>query len=343
MTLGAHVTTRTFRRISITAAATAACVLALSGCASGGAGSDSDAAGGSSEAITMGTQPWLGYGQWYVAEDQGFYADRGIEVELSSFNDDASVNAALVSKNLDMANVGAQAALQFIEQGLDVSIVLMLDSATEADAILSADSAVDSVEDLKGKQVAFERGATSEILLAEALTEAGLDFSDIEAVEASADQVAPMLLAGQVDAGVTYEPYISEAVSADKGVESIATAGEFPGLITDVLVVRNEVLEERPEEVTEVLGAWDDAVAYYGEHTEEARAIIASGVGSSVDDLETAFDGVQYYTVAENHDLLTGEYLSETLPALTEVAREIGLISEDIDAESAIRSEYLPE
>lgn len=338
-------TTRTFRKLSITAAATAAFALALSGCAggSGGSGSDSGSDESASAAITMGTQRWLGYGQWYVAEEQGFYADRGIEVELSSFNDDASVNAALVSKNLDMANVGAQAALQFMEEGLDVSIVLMLDSATDADAILSAGDGIDSVEDLKGKTVAFERGATSEILLAEALAEAGLEFDDIDAVESSADKVAPMLLAGQVDAGVTYEPYISEAVSADKGVEPIATAGEFPGLITDVLVVRNEVLEERPEEVTEVLGAWDDAVAYYADNTDEARAIIAKGVGSDVEDLETAFDGVHYYSVEENRDLLTGEYLTDTLPALTEVARSIGLVTGEIDAESAIRAEYLPE
>lgn len=336
-------TTRTFRKLTTIAAATAALALALSGCAGGGADAGPASEEGDSEAITMGTQPWLGYGQWYVADDQGFFGDRGVDVELSSFNDDASVNAALVSKKLDMANVGAQAALQFIEEGLDVSIVLLLDSATDADAILSADGAVSSVSDLKGKHVAFERGATSEILLAEALSEAGLDFDDVEAVEASADQVAPMLLAGQVDAGVTYEPYISEAVSAGKGVETIATAGEFPGLITDVLVVRNEVLEERPEDVTEVLGAWDDAVAFYGENTDEARAIIAQGVGSSADDLETAFDGVHYYTVDENRELLTGDYLTETLPALTEAARGIGLVSSEIDAESTIRSEYLPE
>lgn len=329
-------TSRLLRSLSVTAAAAAALALGLTGCASGAASSE-QAAG---DTIRMGTQPWLGYGQWYVAEDQGFFADRGIDVKLSSFNADADVNAALAAGRLDMANVGAQAPLQFIEEGVDVSIVMLLDSATEADAIIAGEG-VTSVEDLAGKKVGFERGATSEILLAEALETAGMSFDDIETVELSADKVAPTLMSGSIDAGVTYEPYISEALSAGKGIETVTTAGEYPGLITDVLVVRNDVLEQRPDEVREVLAAWDDAVAFTDEHTAEARAVIAAGVGSDVADLESAFDGVHFYTLAENRELLNGAYTAETLPALIAVAQRIGLISGDVDAAGAIRPEFL--
>ena len=334
-------TRRISRTFSLAAAATAsaavaAIALALTGCASQSGGSD--AAGG--DALRMGTQPWLGYGQWYVAEDQGFFADRGVDVQLSSFNADSDVNAALAAKRLDMANVGAQAALQFIEEGVDVSIVLMLDSATDADAILSS-SGIDDAAGLAGKSVAFEKGATSEILLAEALEQAGLDFDDITVVESSADKVTPMLLAGRVDAGVTYEPYVSEALGSDAGVSTVTTAGEFPGLITDVLVVRNDVLDSRPDEVRSVLAAWDDSVAYYESDTEAARGMIAKGVGSDPADLATAFDGVHYYSLSENREQLTGEYAEKTLPALAAVAGRIGLISGEVDAQSAIRAEFL--
>ena len=334
---------RLLRSLSVTAAATAALALALTGCSSnasqGGSAQGGEATG---DTIRMGTQPWLGYGQWYVAEDQGFFDDHGVKVELSSFNADADVNAALAANRLDMANVGAQAALQFIEQGVDVSIVLMLDSATEADAVLTS-SDIQTVEDLKGKKVAFERGATSEILLAEALEGAGMSFDDVSVVESSADKVTPMLLAGRVDAGVTYEPYVSEALASGKGVETLLTAGDYPGLITDVLVVRNDVLDERPDEVREVLASWDEAVAFTEANPDEGRAIIAKGVGSDVADLESAFEGVHYYTLAENRELLTGQYLTETLPTLVKVAKRIGLIETDVDAKSAIRSEFLGE
>lgn len=322
-----------------TAAMTAALALGVTGCAQGGGGGEDEATdSGSNAPIRVGTQPWLGYGQWYVALDQGFTGD--LEVDLPSFNADSDVNAALVAKRLDMANVGAQAALQFIEQGLDVSIVMLLDSATDADAIL-AEEGLDDVADLAGASVAFERGATSEILLSEALAGEGLTLDDIDAVEASADQVAPMLLAGQVDAGVTYEPYVSEALTSGDGIDTVATAGEYPGLITDVLVVRNDVLDERPDDIRTLITAWDEAVAFTESNTDEARAIIAAGVGANVEDLTTAFDGVHFYSRAENQELLTGEYVEETLPALADVAQRIGLIDSDVNAADAIRPEFL--
>lgn len=325
--------------LTVAAGLITAAALSLTGCASAGAG-DAATEEDTDSAFRMGTQPWLGYGQWYVAEDQGFFADRGVQVDISSFAADAEVNAALAAGRLDMANVGSQAALQFIEEGLDVSIVMLLDSATTADAILAGDG-IASAADLAGKRVAFEEGATSEILLAEALAGAGLDFEDITVVPTGADTVAPMLIAGQVDAGVTYEPYVSEALAAGDGIEMIESAADHPGLISDVLVVRNEVLEQRPDEVREVLAAWDDAVAFSTDNVEEGRAIIATGVGSKPEELTTAFDGVHYYTLAENRELLSGSYLTETLPALAEVAARIGLISGSVDAASTIDATFL--
>ena len=316
----------------------------LTGCASssapsGEANGSGDAAA-TDEAIRMGTQPWIGYGPWYVAEDQGFFTDREVDVEISNFNTDADMNAALAAGRLDMGNVGSQAALQFIEKGLDVSIVMLLDSATTADAILSGED-VASVTDLKGKTVAYEEGATSEILLSEALEAAGLTFDDIESVPTGADQVAPIVIAGQVDAGVTYEPYITEALAAGDGVKVLESAGDYPGIISDVLVVRNEVLEDRAADVRAVIQAWQDTMDFKVDNEDEFRAIIAEGVGSSAEDLVTAFDGVHFYTVEENATALNGEYLTETLPRLIEIAVRIGLISEAVDPASTIDASFL--
>lgn len=284
--------------------------------------------------VRMGTQPWLGYGQWYVAEEKKFYGDH-LQVDLASFNADAEVNAALAAGRLDVANVGAQAALQFIEQGLDLSIVLMLNSSTTADAIV-AGADVKSVKDLKGKKIAFEKGATSEILLAEALRANGLKPEDVETVETDADQVAPVLLAGHVDAGVTYEPYVSEALNSGDKLQAIQTAGDFPGLITDVLVVRNEFLKKNPVSMKQLLAAWGEAVNFYQEHETQAQKIIAAGVGSAATELETAFKGVHFYTLAENREQLAGVYQNEALPALAEVAERVGLIKGEIDIASRI-------
>ena len=117
-----------FRQMTAAAGLIAAATLVLSGCSAPQAGESEAGADGVTQ-LRMGTQPWLGYGQWYVAEDQGFFADQGVDVELTSFSADADVNAALAAKKLDMASVASHTALQFVENGVDVSIVLMLDTA----------------------------------------------------------------------------------------------------------------------------------------------------------------------------------------------------------------------
>lgn len=327
-------------RLFAASAGLAIAALALTGCASGG-GSTADSGTGDAKAFTMGTQPWLGYGQWYVAEDQGFFDDRGVAVDISNFNADAEMNAALAAGHLDMANVGSQAALQFVEQGLDVSVVMMLDTATTADAIIGGEG-IGSIEDLKGKSVAYEEGATSEFLLSEALAAHGLDIkTDIEVVPTDADQVASMLVSGKVQAGVTYEPYVTQALATNDALSMLESGADYPGLISDVLVVRNDVLKERGDEVAEVIAAWGDATDFTDENTEEGRAIIAKAIGESPEDLASAFDGVHFYTIAENREQLEGTFATETLPSLAKVAESIGLIKGSVDAASIIDASYL--
>jgi NitT/TauT family transport system substrate-binding protein len=290
----------------------------------------------------MGTQPWLGYGQWYVAEDQGFFADQGVGVELTSFNTDADVNAALAGKKLDLASVASHTALQFVENGVDVSIVLMLDTATTADAIIT-DGSIAKVADLKGQKVAFEEGATSELLLGDALDRAGLTFDDIESVPMGADEAGTALIAGSVPAAVTYEPYVSSALAAGEGFETLVTAAEHEGLISDVLVVRNDVLEAEPDAIRAVIAAWGDSVDFYETNTEEARTIIAAGVGSTVDELASAFDGVRYFTLADNAEMLEGSYRDETLPSIIKVASRIGMIDGSVKPADIINASFLPQ
>lgn len=332
---------RMFRQMTAAAGLVAAATLVLSGCASPQAGESEGGADGATQ-LRMGTQPWLGYGQWYVAEDQGFFADQGVEVELTSFSADADVNAALAAKKLDMASVASHTALQFVENGVDVSIVLMLDTATGADAILT-DGSISSVEGLKGQKVAYEEGATSELLLGDALDRAGLTFDDIERVPMGADEAGTALIAGSVPAAVTYEPYVSSALGAGKGIETLVTAAEHEGLISDVLVVRNDVLEAETEAVRAVIAAWGDSLDFYEANTDEARAIIAAGVGSNVEELASAFDGVHYFTLAENAEMLDGSYRDETLPAIIKVASRIGMIEGTADPKSIVDASFLPQ
>jgi NitT/TauT family transport system substrate-binding protein len=88
--------------------------------------------------IKMGLEPWLGYGQWHVANKKGLFKAQGLDsVELVNFTQDADLNAALASGQLDCANVATHTAMAFAAAGLPIKIVMLLDVSMTADAILS--------------------------------------------------------------------------------------------------------------------------------------------------------------------------------------------------------------
>src|SRR6201986_1832598 len=85
-------------------------ILALSlvaaGCGSGGGSSSS---GGSTASTSdapipskaesgtfhLGTQPWIGYGPFTLAEEQGIFQEEGLDVQTISFSEDKQINAAI--------------------------------------------------------------------------------------------------------------------------------------------------------------------------------------------------------------------------------------------------------
>ncbi|MDR1710948.1 MAG: ABC transporter substrate-binding protein [Propionibacteriaceae bacterium] len=323
------------------AAALAGLALLLTGCGQVAPTTTSDpAASGDAPApqdttkVSIAMEAWLGYGAWYIAEDQGYFAANGIEADLPMFDSDADMVAAFVSGQVQAMNVASHTALKMMEDGVDMKVVLLEDASTSADAIIATGD-VKTVADLKGKKVAYEEGATSDLLLNYALAQNGMTIADIEKMPMNASDAGTALIAGQVPAAVTYEPYITAAQGAGS-VNIVYEAGAKPGLISDVLAVRSDFIASNPAAVTALVKSWGQAVDYYNSNTENARAIISKGLGESPEDLATAFDGVQYFDLAENKAQLTGEFLKTTYPDLQQAAVAANLIQGTVSPAEAV-------
>ncbi|MFO1209738.1 MAG: ABC transporter substrate-binding protein [Amaricoccus sp.] len=291
--------------------------------------------------IRMGIVPWLGYGQWQVAAKKGLFGKEGLaDVEIVNFTTDADINAALAAGQLQAGNIATHTAMNFIAAGLPIKIVALLDVSKTADAIVS-DGSVTDIKGLKGKQVAFEEGTTSEILLNYALAQNGMTIDDIVKVPMPAADAGAALVAGQVPVAVTYEPYLTLAMQQNPKVKMIFSAGESPGLISDVFVVREEFADERPGAIVALLKAWDAALADYKADTPGGRAIIAEAVGAKPEELATAFDGLVYYSLAENKDELAGHFTEAVVPQVKAAALKAGILRADVDLSEAIDGRFV--
>jgi NitT/TauT family transport system substrate-binding protein len=259
------------------------------------------------EPVKLGLQPWLGYGPLWVAEQKGFFAKHGVEVELTTFNWDQDMTAALASGNLHVIAAATNGLITNFNQGVDQKGFLVMDLSFEADAVV-AGSAIGTIAELKGKKVAFEAGTTSDLLINYALKENGLSIADIEHVPMGASEAGLALISGRVDAAVTYEPYVSTALAQDKSYKVIFTSAAKPGLISDMLTANSTWIKEHSKEVQGMIRAWDEAINFIRANPKEGGEIIAKAVGSPMAEFEPAFKGVRFYNVAENMDFLKGDF-----------------------------------
>ena len=140
---------------------------------------------------------------------------------------------------------------------------------------------------------------------------------------------------------VTYEPYLTLAMQQNKNVKMIYSAGENPGLISDVLVVTEEFLKSKPGQVVALVKAWDAAVADYRKDTPGGRAIISEAVGAKPDELTTAFDGVVYYSAAENKTEFADNFTKKVIPEVHKAARAAGILQKDVDLSTAIDARFV--
>jgi len=290
--------------------------------------------------FAMGTEPWLGYGPWWVAKDKDFFGKEGVTTTLTNFDTDDQINAALVSGKIDGANIATHTALRLISSGTPITVVLLLDQSNSADAMI-AGPGVATVADLKGKKVAYEEGTTSDILLRYALSQNAMTITDITKVPTPANNVGNVLIAKKVDAGVTYEPYLTSTTTADPTIKVIYKAEALPGLIGDVFVVRNDYLAAHPGQIYGLLRAWGDSVDYYNASKADAQAIIEKAIGADQGSLKTAFDGVTLYDLKGAKDLMTGGAYGKTLAMVKQIATDAGIITSPVDETKVVDSSFI--
>lgn len=260
------------------------------------------------DTIKIGVQPWLGYGPLWIAEQKGFFEAEGLEVELVNFNSDADMNVALVSGSIQVSSIGTNSMINMINAGADMKGFLILDAAYGADAVI-AGAGIESIEDLRGKQVAFEQGATSDLLINFALREAGMSIADITPVQMAASDAGLAAIAGRVDAAVSYEPYISTALKADDSFSVIFDGSAAPGLISDLLAAETAFIESNADDLAKIARAWDAAVTFIRENPTEGGQIIADAVGADLEEFTVAFEGVHLYDLAENLTAFAGPFI----------------------------------
>ncbi len=184
---------------------------------------------------------WVGYGPLFLAQEKGFFAKEGVEVELINIDVHAAAFGGLFAGQVDAMAGALLDAPAFSEPDETFGVRAGDDESQGADGIVASKD-IQSIADLKGRSVAVLRGGVQQFYLNVLLKEAGLSEADIEVVDLTPEDAGQAFLLQEVDAAVTYEPWLTQGKEAAHG-HLLTDTSEQPGLIVDCLMATAGVFE----------------------------------------------------------------------------------------------------
>ncbi len=241
---------------------------------------------------------WSGYAPIFVAEDLGYFKAMGIKVDIKFDDERADVMAAMARGDIEMdLRTAGEYQGRPRDENTPGIIIGTIDESLGGDGVIAAGD-IKSVADLKGKIVASELNIPGRLLLQLDLKKAGLTLKDVKLKEiATADTIA-VFADPSVSAVVSYEPYMSQALKVDaaRHPSEIVSSAQYPGYITDVIIVRADDLKANPQKYREFLEGIYKAVAYYNTDPAGFIKLAAPHYDLSPADFKASIDGTLTYT-----------------------------------------------
>lgn len=201
------------------------------------------------------------------------------------------------------------------------------DNSTGNDKIIVREG-INAIADLKGKKVAAEEGTVDHFLLLLGLKEAGLTPQDIQFVPLETGKAAAAFVAGQVDATAVFAPFTTQALKLP-GSQELFSSKDFPGAISDRLVVTRQFLYENPAQVQALVDAWFATLEFMKANQAQAYEIMAKRAGVPVNEYKQYADGTRLFSLEENLKAFQpGNDMTSLLFAADEMSKflvEVGL------------------
>lgn len=252
-----------------------------------------------SRPIVIGYSNWSGWWPWAIAESEGLFAEHKVNVELRWYDDYTKSMEDLAAGYIDGNCQTLNDTITFASGAVKgETVVLVNDNSAGNDKIIAA-SAINSVADLKGREVAVEAGVVDDFLLTLALKKSGLTREDVSVIDAETGAASEAFFAGQVDAVGAFPPFWLTALSRE-GAKEIISSAAFPGAIPDLLVVTNELVEEQPEQVQKLVEVWFDVLNFMDWHPVQADRIMAQRAEVSRREFQLFQAGTKMFSLTDN-------------------------------------------
>ncbi|WP_217165469.1 ABC transporter substrate-binding protein [Streptomyces sp. AC512_CC834] len=268
-----------------------------------GSGSSSAASGDDSSKITVLRSNGALFEPLYIAQQQGYFDDAGLDVTIKAGAQDTSQNApSVLNGEAQFAMTDCSGFLKGAAKDMPIRIATGLVNATDeidpTDGLLvKKGSSITSFADLEGKTVGLSAlGGTVQFAVEYLTEQAGGDPGEIKFVSLPTTSLTDAAQSGKTDAVFSFGAFYAAGKQA--GLTSIGQGmNDLPGLTQGVLFASQEYLSKNEETAKKFTDAVAKAITYANENPDSVKAIDKKYTELSADYIENSQNSVYDKTI----------------------------------------------
>ena len=277
--------------------------------------------------VAIGISGWTGFAPLTLAKEAGLFKKHGLDVTIKKIPQ-KDRHLVLASGDIQCAATTVETWIVWNANGVATTQIFQLDKSYGADGMVVKPN-IAKISDLKGKTVAASAPGTAPYFtLAWMLRKNGLSIKDVKVVNLEPQAAANAFVAGttELDAGMTYEPYLSAVRAKPEAGKILATTLDYP-MVMDTFGCTPKFLAENPKAAKALADGYFDALEMIKADPKKSFEIMGADVKSTGEQFEKSQAFLRWQDRAANQKFFAGEHAAFSKEA-GELLLESGIIKQ---------------
>jgi NitT/TauT family transport system substrate-binding protein len=275
--------------------------------------------------VAVGISGWTGFAPLTLAKEAGIFKKNGLDVSIKKIPQ-KDRHLAIASGDVQCAATTVETWVAWNANGVATTQIFQLDKSYGADGMVVKPT-ITKITDLKGKTVAASAPGTSPYFaLAWILKKNGMSTKDVKVVNLEPQAAANAMIAGNsdIDAAMTYEPYLGAVRAKPEAGKIIATTLDYP-MVMDTFGCTPKFLSENPKAAKALADSYFEAVDMIQKDPKKSFEIMGADVKQTGEQFEASSRFLRWQDRAANQKFFSGEHAAFSKEA-ADLLMEAGII-----------------
>ena len=290
--------------------------------------------------LNIALQPIPGYLPMTVLQDKGWLEEalaeagfENVEVTFTEFESGPSENQAFNYGSIDVAVMGNVPTITGAAANGHRVIIGVAYNGEKTEAVLvSSNSGISSVQELKGKRIGLVKGSIAEDYLARLSKKEGIGQEDATLIDTELSQQLDALSSGKVDAIATWQPNIAKAEAQGVGRVLVDATGVYK--CENLMSANKEYADLNPDIVRIFLEQYKRACEEVSKNLDKYASEYASKYGLSADIVLSTLEDMNFQVVINEDDIEDFQHTADWLYVS-------GALSEELDIHDIVDTSFV--